>query len=157
MLVCYSCYWDKNMKEIRLISSACSLWSGTQRNLFYVHSIITRNQSVLTWGLYSINNAPTAVGGRDPAYHKGLYRELRPLYSSAHSRVNKWNTSAYSAASYSWWLSLKLDKIRSVHLNKLCPALWTFYTSFYIRRLVLRCVLDFVEGSRRFCHWIFVF
>ena len=91
---------------------------------FYVYSIITRNQSVLTWGLYSINNAPTAVGGRDAAYRKGLYRELRPLYSSAHSSVNDWNTSAYSAASHSWWLSLKLDKIRSVHLNKLPIPQW---------------------------------
>jgi len=52
-------------------------------NPFYVHSVITRNESVLTWGLYAINNEPTAVGGRDAACHKGLYRELRPLFVSS--------------------------------------------------------------------------
>jgi hypothetical protein len=45
----------------------------------YAYNIIIRNQSVLTLALYSINKVPTAVGGRDAAYHKGLYRELRPL------------------------------------------------------------------------------
>ena len=72
-------FWDLlNSLNLTLILKTWRIWWAPNNACKWQTDLIRR---------LKVNNAPTAVGGRDAAYHKGLYRELRPLYSSAHSRV----------------------------------------------------------------------